>query len=414
VNRKDALYPHLEKRLEKDKKRIENAQISQVNREHLKAFLVKLEADGVSKPQIISYVDRLLPIAKILGDTDFKQATKRDMEGVFAQLRRGYIPRGKDKKAMRPYKQSSMNKCMECVKSFYRWLHDLSSTDPAPDAVRWLRSQKASNSIRAEDLWTEQDIETVMKTAKYLRDKAMLSVLYECGLRPGELRGLKMKDVHINGDMVRLYVAGKTEKKLGERMVPAVRSYHLLRTWVSQHPGRDNPEAWLWSFGDEPIKEITVRFLVQRLVNKAKIKKPGNPYILRHTALTRFYKKLSGSVASKLAGHAPGSKEAETYCHLSADDMDNSVRELNGLERKEIHEFTKCVKCGQSLGVGDKLCPMCGLAQDQEVALKQAENVDQAVLLKAGLEALSRKYPELDKLITPLLNRELEGMLKGA
>jgi site-specific recombinase XerD len=217
MSRKDELYPHLRKGLDRAKLRIANSEIMEGNKKSLLDFLVKLEADGTGKPQIISYIDRLKPIAELIGDKPFKEVTKREMETVFAEYRKKGLSK------------SSMNKTVECLKAFYRWVHDLSSQDPAPEVVRWLKRENVPNGLRPEDLWSDSDMEKVMNSTRSLKDKCIMSVLFEAGLRPGELRGLRIKDVVVKKDMVNLYVAGKTERVGGERVVPLLRSYNVMR-----------------------------------------------------------------------------------------------------------------------------------------------------------------------------------------
>jgi site-specific recombinase XerD len=394
MDRKEELYPKTRKRLEKTKENLkESKDVLQANKDSLLEFMTKLGADGTSTSQMVSYMDRLTPIAKLLGNKKFKDATKQDVTRVFAEYRK------------KGYKQASINKVIQCMKCFWRWLYDLSSQDPAPECVRWLRRENCPNKLRAEDLWTEEDMEKVMKVARSMRDKCILSVLFEAGLRPGELRNLKIKDVVVNGDMIRLYVAGKTERKGGERVVPILRSYQLVRMWLSQHPRVSDPEAWLWTFGKDPMKEITLRYMVRNMAKKANIAKPSHTYILRHTALTRFYKKVPG-VANDLAGHAAGSRVVEVYKHLADEDLEDAIRELNGMPKSEVKETTKCHKCSQSLWIGDRICPVCGLAQDDETALKRMNNVEEALDVKAGIKALGKKYPELGELINRLLEKE--------
>jgi len=395
MNKKDELYPHLAKGLDRARNRIANSEIMEENKKSLLDFLVKLEADGTGKPQIISYVDRLRPIAELIGNKPFREVTKREMETVFAEYRK------------RGLSKSSLNKTVECLKAFYRWVYDLSSQDPAPEVVRWLKRENVPNGLRSEDLWTDSDMEKVMNSTRSLKDKCIMSVLFEAGLRPGELRGLKIKDVVVKKDMVNLYVAGKTERIGGERVVPLLRSYNIMRMWLSQHPNRDKPESWLWTFNGKPLLDRTLRIQIRRIGERAGITKPLNPYILRHTALTRFYKNMPGTVASKLAGHSPGSKQAQTYCHLAVEDLEDSVRELNGAPRKKQEEETKrCHKCDQTLAIGDRICPACGLAQDDEMAAKRMEDTEEALNVMAGIKSLGTKYPELGELINGLLNKE--------
>ena len=126
------------------------------------------------------------------------------------------------------YKQSSVNKATECLKSFFRWVYDLSYQDPAPECVRWLKRESDINDIRAEDLWTEDDITKVINATRSDLYKTMISVAYESGLRPGELRSLKIGDIKFNEDVVRIYCKGKMLRKKGERVVPIVRCYNIL------------------------------------------------------------------------------------------------------------------------------------------------------------------------------------------
>jgi len=398
MDKKSMLYPRYARHMENYKEKLLKLDVPEPNKQKFLAFMTKVEADGTGEAQRLSYFQRVIPFIELIGDTELKDVTKSQMEQIIAAWRNG-----------KNYKQSTINKSVENLKAFYRWLFDLTSQDPAPDAVRWIKREKSSNKLRAEDLWNEHDMEEVMKKARSLRDKCILSILYEAGLRPGELRGLKMRDVYVNKDMVRLYVAGKTERARGERTVPILRSYNLVRMWISQHPRRNEPDAWIWTFEKEPLKDVTLRFMVRALARKAGIVKPAYPYILRHTALTRFYKKLPGTIASKLAGHVPGSKHAETYCHLAMEDLDDSVRDMNGVpvEKREEEQIT-CHKCGQTLNIGDKICPSCSLVQDSEMAVKRMDDVEEALNIRAGILSLGKKYPELGELIDRLLDKEFK------
>jgi len=386
MDRKEMLYPDSQRRLDRAKGRLMMAKTANVNKTYLLDYLKKIQADGTGKAQMISYLDRLIPILELVGHRDLRKVTKKEMEDIFSEYRG------------RRLSISSLNKTIECIKALYRWMFDRDLQDRAPDAVRWLRRETVRNKLRAEDLWTEEDMEKVMKAARSLRDKAILSVLYEAGMRPGELRGLRIRDVVVNGNMMRLYVAGKTEKKTGERVVPVLRSYQVLRMWLSQHPRSNEPDAWLWTPGGEPLRDVTLRFMVGEVAERAKIQKPKNPYILRHTALTRFYKRLPGIVASKLAGHSPNSREAQTYTHLATKDVEDAVLEMNGMPRRREGDSDSCGKCGKVLNIGDRICPGCGLLQGSEDALREMEYTESARNFMYGLEHLSKENPDLREL----------------
>ncbi len=79
MSRKDELYPHLRKAMDRAKKRIAKSKISEENRKSLLDFLVKLEADGTGKPDILIKETNL--VVFIDGDfwhgKDFKRRKKK-------------------------------------------------------------------------------------------------------------------------------------------------------------------------------------------------------------------------------------------------------------------------------------------------------------------------------------------------
>lgn len=384
------LYPQLERNLHSAIKSLkESEEICKENRQALIDFLTKLEADGTSSAQRLSYISRIRPIAKLMGNMTFKSVTKKQMEGIIAKYR-----------TIRKLKQNSMNKTVECLKAFYRWLFDLTSADPCPESVRWLKRESEVNNIRPEDLWTEEDVTKLINATRSLRTKAMISLAYESGMRPGELRALKIRDIVFNGDMVRVYCRGKLERKMGERCIPVLRCYNIIKLYIESHPRRNEPEAWLWSYGKKPIIEHYFREQLKNLAKKVGLKKPAKPLILRHSALTRLYGNLPGETARVLAGHED-SRRARTYCHLSKEQLENAVRELNGFEKKEEQETKPiCKKCGAVLDLGSSICGHCGLPQDSKTALEKMEEEETLRKIgKASLERVERDPKFLDTLL---------------
>lgn len=372
------LYPKVEKALKNATKKLkETEEVCKENRQALIDFQIKLEADGTSTAQRLSHLHRIVPIAKMLGNTSFKTVTKKQMEGIIAKYR-----------TTRELKQASLNKTFECLKCFYRWLFDLASQDPAPVCVRWLKSESTNNDIRPEDLWTEEDVTKVINATRSLRTKAMISLAFESGMRPGELRALRIRDIVFNGDMLRVYCRGKLERKMGERCIPVLRCYNIIKLYIESHPRKNEPEAWLWSYGKKPIIEHYFREQLKSLAKKVGLKKPAKPLILRHSALTRLYGNLPGETARALAGHKD-SRRARTYCHLSKEQLENAVRELNGYEKKEEQETKPvCKKCGAVLDLGSSICGRCGLPQDSKTALEKME--EEETLRKIGKALLKR------------------------
>lgn len=385
-----SLYPTTNKSLDSRKKRLEESKlICQENKDSLFSFLKKLQADGTSKQQQLSYLDRLVPITELLGNTKFKDATRQRMEGIFAEWR--------DKK---DYKQASVNKAVECIKAFYRWLYGLTSQDTAPDTVKWMKKESQMNDIKPEELWTEEDVTKVLNQTNSDLLRILISVAYESGLRPGELRSLKIGDIKFNNDIVRVYCRGKMKRKSGDRVVPLLRNYEMLKKWVYKHPKKDNPNAWLWTYDDKPLPESTYRFQLYRLAKKANITKPLHPYILRHSALTRFYKEMQTPLAKELAGHAGNSEMIDVYCHLAISDLEDSVRKMNGIESKKTEkDLSICPKCNSIQDIGAMSCKACGERFSTKSACEIDEYEQNLIKLAKALLKRAEQRPEIVDLL---------------
>jgi integrase len=173
--------------------------------------------------------------------------------------------------------------------------------------------------------------------------KALIAVL-NTGARPGEVLGIRLKDItEING-LVKIYVFGKMGKKMGERPLYLTEYIDEFKSWVRRHPQRYDPKSPLFINLKGILKYISMDKIVKRLALRAGImryKRDENGriirnekghaeiegkrvwlYLFRHTAGTRFYGKYEGSYARRLMGHAAGSKMEAVYCHLNEEDIE--------------------------------------------------------------------------------------------
>lgn len=154
------------------------------------------------------------------------------------------------------------------------------------------------------------------------RDRAVLVVLLDTGIRAGELRNLRGRDLR-DGSVV---VAGKS----GERVVPAgVETIALARSLV-----RDVGEPVFRSRGGGAMCERSLYRVVSRALGRAGLGgvKVG-PHMLRHT-FGRHWVTSGGDVASlqRVLGHASMST-TQVYVSLSAADLGKAHGEYSLLTR---------------------------------------------------------------------------------
>lgn len=153
-------------------------------------------------------------------------------------------------------------------------------------------------------------------TKKGIRDRAILEILYGCGLRVSELTDLKLSDVH--WDRNELQVTGKGDK---ERIVPLGRE---AKKWTEQYienyrrtvtDNQSTEELFLGRTGN-PLSRERVWQIVKESARKAGIN-DVSPHSLRHTFATHLLKN-GADIRSiqKMLGHADLGTTADYYLHL--------------------------------------------------------------------------------------------------
>lgn len=207
---------------------------------------------------------------------------------------------------------------LSSLRRFYRWALEQRLIDGDP------LSEVRLPKVRANlpDTLDEEEVERLLgapdvKTPLGLRDRAMLEVLYGCGLRVSELIGLRLDTVNLRQGVVR--VLGKGDK---ERLVPMGEE---ARVWVERYlragrgelmsdirrpplfPGRD----------DGFMTRQTFWHRIKHHARRAEIDKPLSPHTLRHAFATHLLNHGANlRVVQLLLGHSDLST-TQIYTHVA-------------------------------------------------------------------------------------------------
>jgi len=216
------------------------------------------------------------------------EATKRDVERAVAWIN------------AQPYKSWTKHGLKLALKKLVQYAKHGScdAKTPTPPEVDWIpmKVDERDNRVKPESLLTADDVKAMMMRAENKRDRALVSVLFEAALRPGELLGMKVGSVEFKENYCIITVNGKT----GVKRIPIVASYRPLLEWLEEHPKKDEIEAPLWASLSnnskaEGISYYYLRKLLRRLAEKAGLKKDVWPYLLRHSCLTLLAKVFTES-----------------------------------------------------------------------------------------------------------------------
>jgi integrase/recombinase XerD len=218
----------------------------------------------------------------------------------------------------RGYRTRSSARWLSCIKGFYR--HQVFkgrlATDPSAelDMPKLGRSLPVSMSeAEVVGLLAAPDVEDPVG----LRDRAMLEVLYACGLRVSELTGLSLTSLNRRQGVVR--IVGKGGK---ERLVPV--GQEALR-WVERYldEGRPALVAGIASAAlfpgrrGRPITRQAFWYALKRYALQAGITRDISPHTLRHAFATHLLNHGADLRAVQMMlGHADLST-TQIYTHIA-------------------------------------------------------------------------------------------------
>ncbi|AKA48067.1 hypothetical protein IX51_01975 [uncultured archaeon] len=193
-----------------------------------------------------------------------------------------------------------------------------------------------------------------MNTCDNARDKAIITVLYDTGIRIGELLTLKLKDIVFDYAGIKLLVTGKT----GTRQVRALgESVAFTRVWKDSHPDQFNEEAWLFcGIGHDMRAKSTIgepmnHYLIYNMLSKVKNRavKSGFPeskricpYKFRHNKTSQLASKVREPILEKTMGWVPSSRMTSVYLHLNDEDMDSAIQISSHTEMILSQRWIRC------------------------------------------------------------------------
>ncbi len=170
---------------------------------------------------------------------------------------------------------------------------------------------------RLPNILSKEEVKRILDAPKNIKHKAMLSLIYACGLRRGELLHLTLKDIQSDRKIL-VIRQGKGKK---DRIVPiSMKLIELLRVYYQLH----KPQKWLFEgqiMGSQ-YSEKSLETVMKQSVEKAKIDKPVSLHWLRHSYATHLLE--SGTdlrYIQELLGHR-SSRTTEIYTHVSTKNLE--------------------------------------------------------------------------------------------
>ncbi len=213
-------------------------------------------------------------------------------------------------------------KAVTVIRSFFRYLqHDRLRSDNPADRVERVKVSRRIPSVltvsQVEELLARIDTDSLMG----IRDRALIELIYSCGLRVSEAVGLEVSDIFFSEELLR--VIGKGSK---ERIIPIgeVALYWLQRYMKEVRgpeylkPGRMTKSVFLSSRGTDVTRQAAWR-MVRKYAAAAGLE--SKVHTLRHSFATHLLSNGADlRVVQELLGHSDIST-TQIYTHICTDEL---------------------------------------------------------------------------------------------
>jgi integrase/recombinase XerD len=297
-------------------------------------FLAYLELErGLSRNTLEAYRSDLLQFAEYLDRRQLNvvEVTHGDLAAFLSELAagapaKGAAAAGGDREraparaARAPVAAATLGRKVACLRSFYRHLRREGTIahDPTAELRGPRKTQRLPRVLSREEV-TRLLREPQGTEPRSLRDRALLEVMYACGLRASETIALELGDVDLEEELLRARGKGSKERlvPIGRQAVAALRAYRLRG-----RPALVGASVESRLFVNRRGSGLTRQGLykiVQGHARGAGLQQKMSPHTLRHTFATHL---LAGGCDLRslqaMLGHADLAT-TQIYTHLSAE-----------------------------------------------------------------------------------------------
>jgi integrase/recombinase XerD len=319
---------------------------------------------------------------------------------------------------------------------FFRWYYspDLEpDSRPKPSAMENIPklNRKEKSIYKPSDLWSPEDDLLFLKYCPSKREKCYHAISRDLSARPHEILKLKIRDLAFKTIGTSQYVEVLVNGKTGTRSVPLINSIPYLKDYLNhEHPQPGNPNSPLisgtgkklgrhidpqriYQIYDEYKEKIFPNLLESPEVLpedkpriKELLKKPWNPYIRRHSALTEKARILKEPILKMHAGWSQGSQMHLKYEHWFGNESNKSLLEAYGLVDPGIQidqlRPKQCPNCNEPNKVDNKFCANCRMVLTYDAYNETLQEQEQQ---KLNMDKMQHLLDRINMLEDKILNQ---------
>ena len=266
-----------------------------------------LKSRRYSASTIITYMDALKAFLKFYNDKAVDTITNEDV----IKFNNEFILKHK-------LSTSYQNQVVNAIKLFFKTIENRVIDI---DQIHRPKREKLLPNVLSKE-----EIKQILNAHSNLKHKAMLSLIYSCGLRRSELLNLKIADI----DSKRNLIIIRQAKGKKDRIAPlSAKTVELLRSYFTAC----KPKIWLFEGQDKQTRydESSLASVLKQALEKSKITKPVTLHWLRHSYATHLLENGTDlRYIQEILGHSR-STTTEIYTHVSNKSIQKVISPFDSL-----------------------------------------------------------------------------------
>ena len=267
--------------------------LNKIQKEKISEFKNYLQSKRYSSSTVGTYAEALSTFLRYYANKPFSEIDNSDV----IRFNNDYILQNK-------FSSSYQNQIVNAIKLFFRTIENKVMET---EKVHRPRTEKLLPNVLSKE-----EIKLILNAHGNIKHKAMLSLIYSCGLRRSELLNLKLNDIDSKRGLVIIrYAKGKKDRiaPLSDKVL------YLLRDYFTAY----KPKEWLFEGqnGQGKYDESSLAGVLKQALQKCKINKPVTLHWLRHSYATHLLENGTDlRYIQEILGHSR-STTTEIYTHVS-------------------------------------------------------------------------------------------------
>jgi site-specific recombinase XerD/ribosomal protein S27AE len=373
------------------------------NKKYVDKTLLFLDANDRDIKTKLRWLNSLSKLLVLFGKTDMATATRDDIEHLVAKINTS------------AYAAETKSKDKQVLKALFK--HFFGEDLYYPKQIAWIKTVIKRSRLLPETILSEEDVLAMLDTATNPRDQALIALLFDSGIRAGELLSMKRSSIDLNGEPAHIQVFGKT----GPRSVPILFAVPYLARYLDscKHLKPEDP-LW-WNMSQSHFKGVLQRsglaIMLKRVAQDAGVSKKVFPHQFRKASASYYSTKMSDAACKNRYGWATNSRVMDRYISLNGKQVDMAFLAANGIKAEAKDEskikIKLCPKCRLSNPMNQFYCGRCGSPMDITIAMAEEKNKERLnEEIRRSIEDPGRSQKEIEDIVHDYLMEQYKRKKK--